>query len=336
MAAWKKAAVTVGGILLVLLIVFGAGILVAKHYLNKINRVDESTVSTISPEDEDFEVDELPPETTNSGVERPMDSNEILWAPVEPLKDEQLINLMLVGQDRRKGEGRQRSDTMILCSINPKTNQVSLISFMRDLYVQIPGGYSDNRLNAAYYFGGFPLLDDAMFKNFGITIDGNIGVDFERFVKVIDVLGGVDIVLTAEEANYLGKGTFAGKNHLDGEMALEYARIRAIDNDFYRTARQRAILEAAFKKMKDLGLSEITALLNAMLPSLTTDLSDGQILALMGTLFPGLRSMEIQSYRVPADQTYYDAMIRGMAVLVPDLERIQELLRTEYLPLRTY
>ena len=99
MAAWKKAAVTVGGILLVLLIVFGAGILVAKHYLNKINRVDESTVSTISPEDEDFEVDELPPETTNSGVERPMDSNEILWAPVEPLKDEQLINLMLVGQD---------------------------------------------------------------------------------------------------------------------------------------------------------------------------------------------------------------------------------------------
>lgn len=119
-------------------------------------------------------------------------------------------------------------------------------------------------------------------------------------------------------------------------MALEYARIRAIDNDFYRTARQRAILEAAFKKMKDLGLSEITALLNAMLPSLTTDLSDGQILALMGTLFPGLRSMEIQSYRVPADQTYYDAMIRGMAVLVPDLERIQELLRTEYLPLRTY
>ena len=175
-----------------------------------------------------------------------------------------------------------------------------------------------------------------MFKNFGITIDGNIEVDFERFVKVIDVLGGVDIVLTAEEANYLGKGTFAGKNHLDGEMALEYARIRAIDNDFYRTARQRAILEAAFKKMKDLGLSEVTALLNAMLPSLTTDLSDGQILALMGTLFPGLRSMEIQSYRVPADQTYYDAMIRGMAVLVPDLERIQELLRTEYLPLRTY
>lgn len=101
-------------------------------------------------------MDELPPETTNSGVERPMDSNEILWAPVEPLKDEQLINLMLVGQDRRKGEGRQRSDTMILCSINPKTNQVSLISFMRDLYVQIPGGYSDNRLNAALLFWGVP------------------------------------------------------------------------------------------------------------------------------------------------------------------------------------
>ena len=335
MTARKKVVVTVGGVLLVLLIVLCAGWLVAKHYLNKINRVDESTVSMIAPEHEDFEVDELPPETVRPDTESTMDSEDVVWTPIEPLEDEQLIHLMLVGQDRREGEGRQRSDTMILCSINPQTNQVSLISFMRDLYVQIPGGYSDNRLNAAYYFGGFPLLDDTISKNFGITIDGNIEVDFERFVKVIDVLGGVDIVLTAAEAEYLANGTFAGKNHLDGKLALEYARIRAIDNDFHRTARQRAILEAAFAKMKNLGLSEITALLNAMLPSLTTDLSDGQILSLMGKLFPGLRSMKIASYRIPADGTYYDAMIRGMAVLVPDLARVQKLLRTDYLPLRT-
>ena len=87
---------------------------------------------------------------------------EVDWSEIEPFLDDDLLNILLVGQDRREGEGRQRSDSMILCSINPATKQISMISFLRDLYVQIPGGYSDNRLNAAYVFGGFPLLMDCL------------------------------------------------------------------------------------------------------------------------------------------------------------------------------
>ena len=88
--------------------------------------------------------------------------DDVKWTSGLPrLNDDPLINIMLVGQDRREGQGRQRSDTMTLCSINTDTKQISLISFMRDLYVQIPGGYSDNRLNSTNAFGGFPLLNDA-------------------------------------------------------------------------------------------------------------------------------------------------------------------------------
>ena len=327
----KKTMWIAGSILLVLLLLVGSGGLIAKHYLNKINRVDESTLSTVAPKDEDFEVD--PPTAPEASSQIVLDPEAVEWEEIEQIEDDALVNLMLVGQDRREGEGRQRSDTMILCSINPDTKQVSLISFMRDLYVRIPGGYSDNRLNAAYAFGGFPLLDDTIYENFGITIDGNIVVDFERFEKVIDVLGGVDIVLTAAEAEHLGRGTFAGMNHLDGKMALEYARIRKIDSDFQRTERQRNILEAAFRKIKHLSLSEMKDLANAILPSLTTDLTDAQIFSLLFQMFPVFRSMELSSYRIPADQTYYSAMIRGMYVLVPDLPKIRSLLQEEYLPL---
>ena len=154
--------------------------------LDKINKVPD-TVDVIPPDQEDFETDtskepkdiiELKPE-------------EVDWSEIEPFLDDDLLNILLVGQDRREGEGRQRSDSMILCSINPDTKQISMISFLRDLYVQIPGGYSDNRLNAAYVFGGFPLLMDTLHTNFGVSIDGCFEVDFSGFQSVIDILGGV-------------------------------------------------------------------------------------------------------------------------------------------------
>lgn len=82
-----------------------------------------------------------------------------------------------------------------------------MISFLRDLYVQIPGGYSDNRLNAAYVFGGFPLLMDTLHTNFGVSIDGCFEVDFSGFQSVIDILGGVDIEMTSKEARTINIGT---------------------------------------------------------------------------------------------------------------------------------
>lgn len=226
---------------------------------------------------------------------------------------------------------------MILCSINLETGETSLISFLRDLYVQIPGGYSANRLNATYVFGGFDLLDATLTENFGVSIDGNFEVDFTGFKAIIDMVGGIDVELTSVEAAYMNKRghshIVAGVNHLDGSEALTYARARKIDSDFGRTERQRKVLLAVYEVVGDLSFGDLLRLLYNILPYVTTDLSDAEILSLAYKLLPVVASMSIHSYTVPANDCYYSAYIRGMAVLVPDLQRIWQYLKEEYLPL---
>lgn len=342
----KKVIAVVSGVVLFLLLISVCVIAVFSHYLGKINR-SSTNISTISPENEDFETDAPHPEETSGLPNDPanqtsapdlpadttLDPDSIEWATGVALADDDLINIMLVGQDRRPGEIRTRSDVMILCSINPNTKEVSLTSFLRDLYVQIPGGYSDNRLNVAYAFGGFPLLYETMYVNFGVTIDGGIEVDFEGFTDIIDLLGGVDVELSASEANIVGGGASAGMNHLNGTQALTYARIRSLDNDFNRTGRQRLILESVFNKFRTSDLQTMLSFLNAALPLLTTDMDNSELVSLAVTLAPMASSLELSTYMVPTYECYTFASIRGMSVLLPDLDRIRELLKTEYLPL---
>ena len=104
-------------------------------------------------------------------------------------------SILLIGQDKREGESRQRSDSMILATLDKDQGTVSLTSFMRDLYVAIPG-YSTTRINAAYAYGGMDLLDQTLEENFGVKIDGNVEVDFEVFQVLVDKVGGIDLELT--------------------------------------------------------------------------------------------------------------------------------------------
>ncbi len=321
----KKGTKAFVAIILVLLAVFLSGAVVINHYLNKINRVGD--IVPIPADQEDFETDIYDPSL------EVIDPDSIDWdSQGYNGSDDHLINILLVGQDRREGQGRQRSDSMILCSFNPKNNQLSMISFLRDLYVQIPG-YSDNRLNAAYVFGGFPLLTKTLYQNFGVTVDGCVEVDFNGFKTAIDLVGGVDIELTVAEAKIVGDGTTAGVCHLDGEHALMYARIRKIDSDFNRTSRQRKVLNAVFKKVKDCSVTEILGLVNELLPIVTTDMSNAQITSLAVKYAPSLASLGIETYSVPPKGTYKSAMIRGMAVLVPDRYAIKKIIFEEYLPM---
>lgn len=322
-------------ILLALLLLVGLGGWAAVgHYLGKIDRIDHENEPVVPPESEDFEPDSEESTDTSQTTAPSMDPSEVSWSNhTVTFDDSELLNILLVGQDRLSGQGRQRSDTMILCSINTKTKKVSLISFLRDLYVQIPGGYSDNRLNATYAFGGFPLLNKTLKQNFGVTVDGNFEVDFEGFTRVIDAVGGVDITLTAREAEFLqvndGK---AGTVHMDGALALSYSRIRYLDSDFGRTQRQRNVLMSVFSHMRELSVSELMSLMNTILPLLKTDMSNARILSLMTQLAPMVSSMEVNTYRVPANNAYRSASIRGMSVLVPDLKKIRTQLKEEYLP----
>lgn len=311
--------------LAVLLTLVLSGVVVANQFLNKINRFEE--VETIPAEEEFFETD------PHNGEYEIIEPESVEWNGENySASDDKLINILLVGQDRRPGEGRQRSDSMILCSFNPATNEVSLISFLRDLYVRIPG-YSDNRLNAAYVFGGFPLLVDTLYVNFGVTVDGCVEVDFNGFRSVIDAVGGIDVKLTAAEAKIIGDGAKEGISHLDGDHALMYARIRKLDNDFGRTNRQRNVVKAVFNQVKNCSVSELMNLVNTVLPLVTTDMSNYQITSLAMQYAPALANLKMSAHSIPASGTYTNAMIRGMAVLVPNLYEAKKVLFEEYLPL---
>lgn len=338
-------------VILSLLLILTLGIFVViKSYLRQISRTyEQNLIETITPENEYFEVDKDNDEDNNiidsdENIATEVDAEVIFvdpanveWNFIEQIEDDHLINILLVGQDRRDEQERQRSDTMILCSINPETGETSLISFLRDLYVQIPGGYSDNRLNATYVFGGFELLDATLTENFGVSIDGNFEVDFTGFEAIVDMLGGVDIELTAAEANYMNncghEVVVTGMNRLDGQAALTYVRVRKIDSDFGRTERQRKVLLAVYEQAKNLPVGELLSLLYDILPYLTTDLTDTEILSLAYQLLPLAASVSVDTYTIPASDCYYSASIRGMSVLVSDLQLIRQYLEEEYLPL---
>ena len=261
-----------------------------------------------------------------------LDPDDITWGTdggtIEQSED--VINILLIGQDRRPGEGRARSDAMILCTINKSEKEITMTSFMRDLYVQIPG-YYDQRINVCYVLGGMQLLDECLEKNFGVKVDGNIEVDFNGFVRVIDTMGGVDIELSSAEANHLNGQGFslsAGMNRLNGEEALAYSRIRSVggDGDFGRTARQRAVLGALLQSAKQMSLGKLNSVLQELLPMLTTDMSNAEILGYAMDIFPMISGLNIKTQRIPADGTYDMVMIQEMSVLVPDLAANREVL----------
>ena len=272
-------------------------------------------------------------ESTTSANEDVIAPEDVTWNGdmFEAITNDGLLNILLIGQDRRPDEGRQRSDCMILCSLNPETKELSMISFLRDLYVQIPGR-SDNRLNAAYVYGGFDLIKETFNHNFGVNIDGCLEVDFDSFEQIVDILGGVEIELTSAEAQIVGSGATEGLCHLNGEQALTYTRIRKIDSDFQRTARQRALLNAVFSKMKGCGLTELMTLVSEILPLMTTDMTNDELMSLAFNLASSLSELKIENYGVPSSGNYQNATINGMAVLVPDLYEIKKMIFEEYLP----
>lgn len=320
----KKAKIVVA-VLIAVAVTFGIAALLTNYTPNK--KVSEADSTANISADSNISKNSTAPTDT-------IDPDKIEWNGdnFKAKENGGLFNILLIGQDRRPGEGRQRSDTMILCSFNPETNELALISFLRDLYVQIPG-HSDNRLNAAYVYGGFPLIKQTFEQNFGITADGCLEVDFDSFEKIIDILGGVDIELTAAEAQIVGGDAHEGICRLDGEHALTYARIRKIDSDFQRTERQRKLLSSIFAKMKNSTMPELMSLVSEILPLVTTDMSNEDLLSFAASLAASLSELKIENYGVPSQGNYKNETINGMAVLVPNLYEIKKLIFEEYLPI---
>lgn len=326
----KGVIIAVGSVVGIIALIAIVGYVYIHSLLGKMNYIKDDTIeidTTISLEDElnasgeDVSADEL---NSIEGELGQFDENEIF-------NNENVYNVLVIGSDRRDTSSRGRTDVMMIVTLNKETKKIVMTSLLRDIYVSIPGMQS-NRLNAAYAYGGAPLLISTIKQNFGFQLDDYVIFDFYSFIKVIDSIGGITLTMTEEEIkianNYIGEIngltnapandgylTKAGTYVVSGKQALGYARNRYVGHgDFARTQRQRIVMEAVFEKAKTLSVPQLNTLMNTLLPEVTTNIP---INKMIGLLFqaPTYLGYEIESWSVPMLNTYKGVNIRGMAVL---------------------
>jgi len=325
----QQVVLTVIAVILVLVIAVLIGGIVYNMVMDQQKPVVQSTVPTPTAAEETT----APSETQTEATTEPTTVPTTL-----PYKESGLdiINILLVGQAARDGEDSRLADTMILATVNKNTKTLTLTSFMRDTYVDLPD-YRDpsgklhpcgwNRINVAYHLGwtwggtaaAMEMTNQCLLENFGINVDYDIEVDFEAFVKIINILGGVKINLTEAEANYLNNDgkvwqeVQPGENWLEGDTALAYARMRKAegdaDSDIKRTERQRTMLESVFNRVKKKGFTKLQELADEVLPMITTNMTNDEITTCMWEILPLLPELTIEKGTCPVEKTYRGEVI---------------------------
>ena len=261
--------------------------------------------------DDKVELMTLPPEEEETALEsgeaqKLIEENKLTTEEsAEEKADEGFYNLLLIGADRRDGTGWDgNSDTIILLTVNRYTKTISLTSFMRDLYANIPN-VGVRKLNHSYAIGGGPLLAATMKANYGITVDNYAAVDFKAMEAIVDICGGVDISIKDYEIGYIDGVTAAGKQHLNGSQAVSYMRLRyAGDADFERTQRQRRVLQAMYHNMRNFSVSDVISFLKSCLPYIQHNITQSKLTSLL-TEVPTLLGYESEELRMPADGEYH-------------------------------
>lgn len=249
-------------------------------------------------------------------------------------KPEGQVNILLLGSDSRPDGGGFRTDIIVWVSLNPKDGYVSAISFPRDLFVQIPG-MGENRINTAFPRGGFDLLADTFEMNFGVRPDQYILVDFNGFKSVINNLGGINVQAAKNLTDSCAKWINAsgqcsvgpGLVHMDGEVALWYARSRYSTNDIDRARRAQEVIEAIFNRLMSLDvILKVPDLYSAYTDYVNTDIKLGDVLSLLPLANKIYENDDIRNYVIGYDYVYDWVTVQGAQVLVPDKEAIQELI----------
>lgn len=320
----------VGGLVLVVIL---SVVLIVNGMLQKIKREHADDVQFVETDLEGEELENYKASLANA-TEKPYIKAE-----------EDVINILLIGEEAIQDNGRGRSDSMMIASINQVEKTLSLTSILRDSYVKIPG-YKNNKLNSAYTFGGGVLLTQTIEENFGIQIDGYVRVNFDGFETIVDMLGGVNIELGVREAGYLQTTNYISKkkyrtvvpgwNLLNGNQALGYCRVRKVptitgeNNDYGRTYRQRAVLNAIFDKFKTKNPVEMVKIANSLMDYVTTNLTTTEMVTFITTAaYQG--TTELRTFRIPADNTFQaeDRYCGGSVgdVLTLDFEENIRLLR---------
>ncbi len=251
-------------------------------------------------------------------------------------------NVLLFGEDNHDSGEHGRADTMILLTLDKRRHLLKQTSFMRDIYIYIPGYYYA-KLNEAYAIGGAKLAAETIEYNFGIEINDYIIVDFNSFTDIVDSLGGIDLDLTYDEIEYINWQSYRNKQvdteteidpdsfeydatgnttvHVNGRQALWYARNRdSAGSDFDRTKRQRIVIDTILSKF---GKSDPIRLMTAVYSSseyLTTNMNAFTLCGKGIDLISAL-SYDRNEHRIPTGDNYYDVWNEtGEALQIGDQE----------------
>ena len=307
-------------VLIVLLLILSGLAIAANHFLNMISRPSDVTVK---PE-QNVQVVETTEDVQQTEETEPRETSpEDTWPEV--ISDENITNIMVVGQAAREGEEHLISDTMILVSINRETKTLTLTSLMRDMrlvwpeYVDTLGKKhtGNNRINMAYNMGyhwtenkqdSMDLLESIVQHNFGVPVDRTIEIDFQIFMDIVDILGDATVYIDEAELKYLQENhrwmetLTVGENKLSGYKSLCYARMRKVGHgDYERTERQREVIMSLLDNLKNMNIMEIYKLFTQVLPQITTDLTNKEITNYAWEFIPMLKDLKIQSQRIPFD-----------------------------------
>lgn len=313
------------GVLTVLLVVAAAGYGIFNYYYHQMNI--ETGEEEVKRGVETFDEDE------NAKDLKEMDPSAIqLDSAVQARESSDVINILVCGEEAIHDD-RGRTDSIMIATINQRDNKLSLTSIMRDTYVKIPG-FQDNKINAAYHNGGMKTLVATIRENFGIQVDGYVLVNFSSFQKIIDAVGGIDIELSEEEVEYLNRTNYishrenrtltVGVNHMNGNQALGYARVRYVSKDgqygdFARTLRHRTVMNAIYDKMMKKSTLDLVAMIPDILPLLTTNIKKDQIVSYLAAgVAVRDKNSKLYTLNVPIEGCYKITRVRTMSVILAE------------------
>ena len=245
-------------------------------------------------------------------------------------KEDEVINVLLVGTDTRDPNAEMgRSDTMMMLSFNQTQKKSTIVSFLRDSLVEIDG-HGRTRLGHAYAYGGVGLTINTINKTYDLDIQKYATINFDNLVSVIDQIGGVEVFISEEEAEYYRKCGMpdiqAGNVTLTGSQALVHARNRTIGSDFERTRRQRSVMYGVYRKvMQEKDPAAIMSLITYCMDYVKTNMSVTEIYDLAMEVLT-TENLMMQQAALPQDGMYQGIVYEGMQVLEIDVEANKEYL----------
>lgn len=277
---------------------------------------------------------------TNSNDTKDVFNNPVTSTSVQL---EEVNNILVVGIDGKNSEDISRADSIIVISVNPITKKVYFTSFLRDMYVEIPD-HGRNKLSKVYELGGISLMKDTIETNFKLNIDHMMTVNMQAFERIIDSIGGIELDLSEQEADYLNKTNYisdkkyrnvvAGKQILNGNQALGFVRVRKVPtiqgemDDLGRTTRLRRLLSTLFKESSKKDINELMKSILTFVPYVSTDLSLDQMLIYLNTVMQ--EGVDTNSISIPTEGSYTQTVRDGMNVLDLNLEENIEVLKQIY------